>query len=52
MTATGQHLEMAESSADKLEYESKIEERFGVERRLRQLELPLATAAQQRDAAN
>jgi hypothetical protein len=36
----GRVLEMAESSADNLEYERRIEERFGVERRLRQLELP------------
>jgi hypothetical protein len=43
---------MAESSADNLEYERRIEERFGVERRLRQLELPLAHAAQNKEAAN
>ncbi len=47
----GRVLEMAESSADKLEYERKIENRFGVERQLRQLELPLPMAARQ-EAAN
>jgi len=43
-------LEMAESSADKQEYERKIGERFGVER---QLELPIPLpATSQHEAAN
>jgi hypothetical protein len=43
---------MAESSSDKLEYETKIAQRFGFEQ---QLELPIlmpAAAAETKEAAN
>jgi hypothetical protein len=46
----GRVLEMAESSADKQEYEGKIGDRFGVERQL-ELPIPLPTVPQQ-EAAN
>jgi hypothetical protein len=46
----GRVLEMAESSANKHEYEQKVGERFGVERQL-ELPIPLPTTSQQ-EAAN
>jgi hypothetical protein len=51
--ALGQHLgrvsEMAESSADKWEYESKIAQRFGFEQQL-ELPIPLPVPRQQQAA--
>jgi hypothetical protein len=47
----GRVLEMAESSADKMAYESKIAERFGVEQQF-ELPIPIPLQAQQAEAAN
>jgi hypothetical protein len=47
----GRVLEMAESSADKWEYERKIAQRFGFAQQL-ELPMPMPIIAQEKEAAN
>jgi hypothetical protein len=47
----GRVLEMAESSSDKSEYETKVARRFGLEQQL-ELPIPMPTPAETKEAAN